>query len=132
MHMRRLALILRRKALRSYVAALVMIVPLVAATTHSHAQGTSGMLPDPISSRDLEGYARRLQLDEFQRLAIDPLHEQYRAAFRQLREDDIAKLLKQTVEMRGGGFSMPQRETAERLLKRLSRDSRFVWLPAST
>ena len=121
MHMRRLALILRRKALRSYVAALVMIVPLVAATTHSHAQGTSGMLPDPISSRDLEGYARRLQLDEFQRLAIDPLHEQYRAAFRQLREDDIAKLLKQTVEMRGGGFSMPQRETAERLLKDMKR-----------
>ena len=121
MHMRRIALILHRKALRSYVAALVMIVPSVAATSRLHAQGTSGMLPDPISSRDLEGYARRLQLDEFQRLAIDPLHEQYRAAFRQLREDDIAKLLKQTAEMTGGGFRMPQREKAERLLKAMKR-----------
>ncbi len=119
--MRRLALNLRRKALRSYVAALVMIVPLVAATSRLHAQGTSGMLPDPISSRDLEGYARRLQLDEVQRLAIDPLHEQYRAAFRQLREDDIAKLLKQTTEMTGVGFSMPQREKVERLLKDMKR-----------
>ena len=121
MHMRHIALILRRRALRSYVAALVMIVPLVAATSRLHAQGTSGMLPDPISSRDLEGYARRLQLDEFQRLAIDPLHEQYRAAFRQLREDDIAKLLKQTAEMTGGGFTMPQRQKVERLLKDMKR-----------
>ena len=121
MHMRRIALILRRKALWSYVAALVMIVPLVAATSRLHAQGTSGMLPDPISSRDMEGYARRFQLDDFQRLAIDPLHEQYRAAFRQLREDDIAKLLKQIAEMTGGGFRMPQREKVERLLKAMKR-----------
>ncbi|MEE8154763.1 MAG: hypothetical protein V3T53_07345 [Phycisphaerales bacterium] len=119
--MRRFTLILRRKALRSYVAALVMIVPLVAATSRLHAQGTSGMLPDPISSRDLEGYARRLQLDESQRFAIDPLHEQYRAAFRQLREDDIARLLKQTAEMTGGGFRMPQRQKVERLLKDMKR-----------
>ena len=121
MHMSYIALIFRRAAMRSYVLALIVMVSLVTATSHLHAQGTSGMLPDPISSRDLEGYARRLQLDEFQRLAIDPLHEQYRTAFRQLREDDIAKLLKQTIEMTGGGFNMPQREKVERLLKDMKR-----------
>ncbi len=98
-----------------------MCVPLLGVASAATAQGTSGMLPDPISSRDLEGYARRLGLDEFQRLAIDPLHEQYREAFRRLREDDIAKLLKQTTEMTGGGFSMPQRQKVERLLKDMKR-----------
>jgi len=115
------ALIFHPAALRLYVLVLVVVVSLLAATSRLHAQGTSGMFPDPISSRDLEKYAKRLQLDEFQRLAIDPLHEQYRTAFRQLREDDIAKVLKQTTEMQGGGFSIPPREKVERLLKDMKR-----------
>ena len=69
------ALIFHRAALRLYVLVLVVVVSLLAATSRLHAQGTNGILPDPISSRDLEGFARRLQLDEFQRLAIEPLHE---------------------------------------------------------
>ena len=119
--MRNIAFAARRELLKSVITALAMLVPLVAVTNQLDAQGTNGMLPDPISSRDLEGYARRLQLNEFQRLAIDPLHEQYRAEFRQLREDDIEKLLKQTTEMTGGGFSVPQRQKVERLLKDMQR-----------
>ncbi|MCH8314725.1 MAG: hypothetical protein IIA64_02020 [Planctomycetes bacterium] len=119
--MQETTLIRRADAMHATLAMLVLCAFVFCATNSATAQGTSGMLPDPISSRDMEGYARRLQLDEFQRLAIDPLHEQYRAAFRQLREDDIAKLLKQTAEMTGGGFRMPQREKVERLLKDMKR-----------
>ena len=114
-------LIPRADAMRATLAMLVMCAFVSSATNSATAQGTSGMLPDPISSRDLEGYARRLHLDEFQRLAIEPLHQQYREAFRQLREGDIAKLLKQTSEMRGDGFSMPKRDVVERLLKDMKR-----------
>ncbi len=119
--MSNIALIFHRAALRLYVLALIVMASSFVATSRLHAQGTSGMFPDPISSRDLEGYARRLQLDEYQRLAIDPLHEQYRTAFRQLREDDIAKVLKQTTEMQGAGIRMPQRAMVERLLKDMKR-----------
>ncbi len=119
--MQETTLIRRADAMHATLAMLVLCAFVFCATNSATAQGTSGMLPDPISSRDMEGYARRLQLDEFQRLAIDPLHEQYRAAFRQLREDDIAKLLKQTDEMRGSGLRMPQRQKVERLLKDMKR-----------
>lgn len=67
------------------------------------AQGTMGAVPDPISSRELEGYADRLGLSPQQRQAIESLHDQYRAEFAQLRERDIEKFINDNQSLGGGG-----------------------------
>ncbi|MHC5001490.1 MAG: hypothetical protein ACYTJ0_00030 [Planctomycetota bacterium] len=78
-----------RVALAAAVAAVTMTF-----TAPGKAQGTSGMLPDPVSSRELSRYADRLGLSEQQRLAIELFHEQYRASFRDLREKEIEQFLR--------------------------------------
>ncbi len=58
----------------------------------SLAQGTEGLVPDPISSKDLRVYAERLNLDSEQRLALSELHVGYREKYRELRYGEIQDL----------------------------------------
>lgn len=83
--------------------AVLLIVALVAvatASSNARAQGTFGALPDPISSNDLEDYAKRLALSDQQLLAISEHHRQYLELFRQLREGEINDLLEQMQTIR--------------------------------
>src|SRR5262245_25778124 len=87
-------------AIRHVIAALLALacVPL-----HALAQGTMGTAPDPISARDLDRYAERLGLSDQQFQAVQALHDEYREAFRQLRETDIEKYLTENRGNAGGG-----------------------------
>ncbi|MHC5023197.1 MAG: hypothetical protein ACYTGG_04715 [Planctomycetota bacterium] len=67
-------------------------------------QGTSGEIPDPISIRDLDRYARRLDLSDQQRQAIDVLHSDYQLSFRGLRDGPIEEYLQE--HGGSGGFRM--------------------------
>ena len=85
------------------------------------AQGTSGMLPTPISSRDLDVYGETLGLTPEQRDAIDAIHEQYRLEFRVLREGDIEQYMQEVGGMWRGGFSSLNRKSIEASIQKLDR-----------
>ena len=78
-------------------------------------------MPDPISSRDLAGYAHRLDLSDEQRRDIEPFHESYRAQFRQLREGEIEELMQQTGRRWFGGFRTLDRAAIEDSVKKLKQ-----------
>ncbi len=85
------------------------------------AQGTSGMLPTPISSRDLDVYGDTLGLTPEQRDATDAIHERYRQEFRVLREGDIEQYMQEVGGMWRGGFRSLNRETIEASIQKLDR-----------
>ena len=89
--------------------------------TRAMAQGTSGMLPSPVSSRDLDLYGETLQLTPSQRDAIDTFHEQYREDFRVLREQEIEQYLQEVSGFWGRGFGSFDREAIKDSLQELSR-----------
>ena len=99
--------------------ALVMACVIVfSANSASLAQGTSGALPDPITTHELKGYADRLRLSDSQRQAAQMIHDQYKQEFRSLREGEIAEFLKEMRSMQGG-MVMPKRQVIETFLKKL-------------
>jgi len=85
------------------------------------AQGTSGMLPAPISSRDLDVYGDTLGLTPEQRDATDAIHEQYREAFRVLRENDIEQYMQEVGGLWRGGFGSLNRKSIEGSIQKLDR-----------
>ena len=89
--------------------------------TRAMAQGTSGRLPSPVSSRDLDLYGETLQLTPSQRDAIDTFHEQYREDFRVLREQEIEQYLQEVSGFWGRGFGSFDREAIKDSLQELSR-----------
>ena len=89
--------------------------------TRAMAQGTRGMLPSPVSSRDLDLYREILELTPPQRDAIDAFHEQYRADFRILREREIEHYLQEVSGFWGRGFGSFDREAIKDSLEELSR-----------
>ena len=101
---------------------LVRLLAVLAAVTLSRvapAQGTSGQLPEPISTieliRLLDTYVqpRPEPWD-----AIETLHDDYRDAFRALREGDMEKFLTEDMrKMQGGG--MPSKAQLDSYLKRM-------------
>ena len=92
------------------------------------AQGTSGMLPTPISSRDLDVYGETLDLTREQRDAIDAIHEQYREDFRVLREGDIEAYMGEVSGMWRAGFRSLNREAIEESIQKLDRVMRKIRL----
>jgi hypothetical protein len=90
-------------------AALVRLAP---------AQGTSGQLPEPISTAELvkllDTYVqpRPEQWD-----AIESLHDDYREAFRTLREGDMEKFLTEDMRKMQGG--MPSKAQLDAYLKKM-------------
>jgi len=107
-----------RFAARTVIAALVSALFM---TGHAIGQGTSGTLPGPISSRDLATWADQLELGDEQRQAIDPFHEEYREAFRQLRDGAIEQYLQEVGGMMGRGFRGLDKDAIEDSLRKLNR-----------
>lgn len=104
---------------RHAILLLLAVIVAGAATAPASAQGTSGMLPDPISSSELTSYADRLGLSGDQRRAIGQFYEQYHERFRTLRDGEIDDFLE---SMRGlSGFSMPERNVIEEFIRDLKR-----------
>ena len=83
-------------------------------------QGTEGMLPDPISTRDINEYGDRLKLSDQQRAAAEAMHDQYKAEFRTLRDNEIAEFLKAMRKMNGNGM-MPKREDVETFVAKMNQ-----------
>jgi hypothetical protein len=103
---------MRAPLIAAFLLALLLLVQPAA------GQGTMGMLPDPITTRDLTQYADRLGLDTSQRLAMEPIHDEYKTEFRKLRDDEIADFLEDMRSWQGMG-GMPQREVVESFLKEM-------------
>jgi Spy/CpxP family protein refolding chaperone len=109
----------RRPATRILIAVLAFSALFM--TGRSFGQGTSGTLPGPISSRDLATWADQLELGDEQRQAIDPFHEEYREAFRQLRDGEIEQYLQELGGMMGRGFRGLDKDAIEDSLRKLDR-----------
>lgn len=110
---------------RAGVLRIVLALLLTALLApRASAQGTMGMLPGPISTRELDGYAKRLALSPQQRRSLDALHDQYKQEFRALREGEIAQFLKEMREMDGG--VMPKRKAIEDFLGKMDALSRKI------
>ncbi len=90
-----------RRRNRSLAVGLVGAALLLPAG-QAQAQGTSGLLPNPISGRDFDAWASQLHLTGEQRQAIDAIHQQYLEQYRQLREKEIEKYLQDVGGMIGG------------------------------
>ncbi|MHC5023196.1 MAG: hypothetical protein ACYTGG_04710 [Planctomycetota bacterium] len=83
-------------------------------------QGTMGVLPDPISTSELNGYAARLRLSDQQWQALETIHDEYKAEFRRLREGEINEFLDSMRSIQGsGGF--PERDVLEQFLERMEK-----------
>ena len=102
------------------VVAVLLCVVVLAGARPAAAQGTMGMLPDPLSSRDLSEYAGRLALSDLQREALEAAHDEYKRQFAALREGEIAAFLEEMRTMQGTG-GMPDLEVVESFLSKWER-----------
>lgn len=103
------------RALVILLLCLVTLVPVRGAL----AQGTSGQLPDPISSQDLQVYLNRyIHPSPEQWAPIEQFHDQYKAAFAQLREGDIERFLQDGRAFNG---TMPSKKQIEEFMQRMDR-----------
>ena len=78
------------------MAAIAILLPAALC----HGQGTSGILPDPIATNDLDRYAALLNLSSQQRQAIDPMHSAYLEQFASFRENEVGDFLDDTRNLR--------------------------------
>ena len=113
--------LIKRNRLASFV--LILATALCFAAP-ARAQGTSGQVPDPMSSAEL------LQLMNLyvhptkeQGVAIEGLHDGYRERFRLLRENEIEHFLTKTKAMQGG---MPKKEQIEEFTKSYERVNKQI------
>jgi len=109
--------------------ALVVCVALFVLPLSSQAQGTSGTVPDPISTGELLAFGKRLSLSPQQQTAVQALHDVYKTSFRELREGPIAELLKGMRAMQGGGGGggmMPDRASVKKFLDRSDEVNRRI------
>lgn len=89
---------------RSVLIALLLFVVAFAAPRAAEAQGTSGQLPDPMPTTELNDLLKRyVKPDSTQMATIETLHDDYRTQFRELRESEIEKFLKDMQALGGGG-----------------------------
>lgn len=103
---------------RLFLLVAAMLLALQPAS-RAMAQGTSGMLPDPISTRELMRYGDRLGLSDQQRRAIEAFHDEYHKEFRELRDGEIQQFLVQMRSLQGS--VMPSRATIETFFKEMDR-----------
>jgi hypothetical protein len=117
----RLGMIMIARRIRRAVTLFAFGLVLALTARPCFGQGTSGLLPDPISSRKLGEYARTLGLSEQQRLAIEGFHDSYLDDFSRLRESDIEEFLEDTGAMRMAmQFGLDQ-EAIERSIRTFDR-----------
>jgi len=108
--MRQMTMVRRRHVFAAFMVGVLACAGLARSV---QAQGTMGAVPDPISSRDVDRYAQRLDLSRHQRVAVDSMHDAYREEFAQLRERDIENFMNSTRGM-GGGMAMLMDRAATR------------------
>ncbi len=108
---------MRESITRRLLAVALWLLPASGAL----AQGTSGSLPDPISSRDLTGYAERLGLSPEQLQALEPFFDEYRNDFRALREGEIEAFLGGLNGMWMRGFRGLDRQAVTESLEKADR-----------
>jgi len=101
------------------LAILAWVMAAMADVSEVQGQGTMGMLPDPISSRELTTYFDHLGMSEQQCLAVYSFHDQYKREYRVLHETEIAIFMKELSAMEGG--TMPERKLVEDLFKNRTR-----------
>ncbi|MHC5113891.1 MAG: hypothetical protein ACYTGP_05630 [Planctomycetota bacterium] len=98
------------------VIAALLLLPVAPAA----GQGTDGALADPVSTRELLGYADRLELSTQQRAGLESIHDQYKHDFRVLRDGDIAKFLAESRKMQNSG-RMPDRKVVQTMFERMEK-----------
>ncbi|MCE9618941.1 MAG: hypothetical protein K8R92_03420 [Planctomycetes bacterium] len=113
--------LINRNRLASIFFVVVMALCIAAP---ARAQGTSGQVPDPMSSAEL---SRLLNLyvhpTKEQGASIEGLHDSYRERFRMLRENEIERFLTKMKEMQGG---MPKKEQIEEFTKGYDRVNKQI------
>jgi hypothetical protein len=116
-----MALSINIRSMHSVLARLTIAVAVIAAllgfARGAIAQGTSGILPNPITTHELKGYADRLKLSDQQRQAAEAIHDQYKQDFRALRQGEIATFLKEMRSLQGN--VMPKRDVMETFMKKM-------------
>ncbi|UCD74544.1 MAG: hypothetical protein JSV91_12240 [Phycisphaerales bacterium] len=84
-------------------------------------QGTGGFLPDPISSGDLDRYARRLELSDEQRQGLDAFHSEYLIQFDDLRQREIEEFITRMQEVRRGIMRLQNVKEVKKAFRDLDR-----------
>src|SRR5688500_14558642 len=116
-----MALSINIRSMHSVLARLTFVVAVITAllgfARGAIAQGTSGILPNPITTHELKGYADRLKLSDQQRQAAEAIHDQYKQEFRALRQGEIATFLKEMRSLQGN--VMPKRDVMETFMKKM-------------
>jgi len=104
---------------RNALCCLIAVL-LLAPAAPVAGQGTDGALADPVSTRELMGYADRLELSAQQRAGLESIHDQYKHDFRILRDGEIAKFLTESRSMQSAG-RMPDRKVVKAMFERMEK-----------
>lgn len=99
----------------------VALLSVAFAFRDTHAQGTSGALPDPITTDELAAYSSRLSLSDDQRVALQLHHDQYVEWFRTLREGPIKEFLGDNDSSRFGVSVLPDPRATESQVRTFMR-----------
>ena len=113
---------------RGLVFAILFLVGSFLLGAPSVAQGTAGMVAEPMGLREARSYLERYsQLQEVQWPMVEAAHDKYLVEFQKLREGAIEKYLKEVREVNQGGMgSMPTLEAMEELFREGKRVGRRI------
>ncbi|MAC18397.1 MAG: hypothetical protein CMJ23_01750 [Phycisphaerae bacterium] len=101
-------------------AGILLILILVSViSARATAQGTNGMVPDPMGIREAtELISRHVDLGPEERLAIEKAHDRYLEAFESLRDDEIEAFLRMNMEVEAASVgSMPSAPVLARFFR---------------
>lgn len=101
-----------RLTFHSMMMFVAVVLSVLAVSRPASAQGTFGSFADPITSAELDIYAKRLGLSDEQYRALLSAHDDYKKEFRALREGPIEAFMDEQGGMQAA-MRMPQRETVE-------------------
>jgi hypothetical protein len=119
------AAIHRRSLLHRSASFTIVVLCALVAATPSFAQGTSGQVPDPMSSSELARLmAEYVHPTKEQSEALEALHNSYRERFRALRENEIERYLEKTKQMQGN--TVPRKEQMEEFRKGYERVNKQI------
>ncbi len=97
------------------IALIAIIMPIVLASPRASAQ--VGIVPDPITTPDLQPIIETLGLSDQQAMNLLPLHDAYKDRYRAFLDTDVKKLTDQLVEIglkfTRGAFEIPERKVLE-------------------
>lgn len=104
--------------------ALSLCALLFLCAPHAQAQGTSAIVPDPMSFSELSRLLKLYDtLTPEQMASVESAHDSYRERFRALREGDIQRFMDNMTKMSGG---MPSKQQADELIKGMERVNKQI------